>query len=264
MITPFAIIFFVFGLIVGSFLNVVILRFNTKRSLGGRSACMSCQNRLNFLELIPLVSFFVLLGRCRNCKTKISIQYPIVEFATGMIFVALFLKFSYMFWFFSPAVFILTWTYCAFMFSILLVITAYDLKHKIIPDKLSLLFGVLAFISLFFFGSNLVNFHFYPHIPSILSFFSGPLIAFPFFLFWFVSSGKWMGFGDVKLALGLGWFLGFLLGLSALVLAFFIGAIVGIFLIISRKGYGMKSEIPFAPYLVFGTFLVFIFELYFF
>src|SRR3989338_2003903 len=87
------IIFFILGLIIGSFLNVVICRFKA-RPLGGRSACMSCQSKLSWYELIPLFSFLSLGGRCRNCKTRISIQYPLVELATGIIFSLLFVKFS--------------------------------------------------------------------------------------------------------------------------------------------------------------------------
>src|SRR3989344_5064114 len=80
------IIFFILGTIIGSFLNVVIFRFNTERSFSGRSGCMTCQNKLCWYELIPLISFFTLKGRCRNCKAKISIQYPIVELISGLVF----------------------------------------------------------------------------------------------------------------------------------------------------------------------------------
>lgn len=256
MIFILVIIFFVFGLIIGSFLNVVIYRFNTKKSLGGRSACMSCQSKLTWYELIPLFSFLGLLGRCRNCKTKISIQYPLVELATGIIFAALFFKFQDIF-FISTLTFTITYIYYVVMFSLLLVIATYDLKHKIIPDNLSFIFGLLAFIGLFFFN----HFGFYFHIPSVLEFLSGILIALPFALLWLLSHGAWMGLGDAKLALGLGWFLGISMALSGVVLAFWIGTIMGLYLIVSKKGYGMKSEIPFAPYLVLGTFLAFILEL---
>jgi len=269
MILLLSLIFFVLGLIIGSFLNVVILRLNTARSLGGRSACMSCYNKLSWYELIPLFSFLGLRGRCRNCKTKISIQYPLVEFTTGLIFASLFLRFSALggsafggqdlSFLFNPTFFI-TYIYYAVLFSILIVIATYDLRHKIIPDKLSLVFGVLAFIGLFFFNVN--NFPiFYWHLPSILDFFSGIFIALPFALFWLISSGRWMGLGDAKLALGVGWLLGLAGALSGLVIAFWTGAIIGLFLIILKKGYGMKSEIPFAPYLVLGAFLAFIFSL---
>jgi leader peptidase (prepilin peptidase)/N-methyltransferase len=208
-------------------------------------------NKLSWYELLPVFSFLGLRGRCRNCKTKISIQYPLVELATGLIFSLLFLKFKDIF-FLSTLEFSFTYAYYAAMFSLLMVIAVYDLKHKIIPDTLSFVFGILAFLGLFF------SFN---HIPTLLQFFSGPLIALPFALLWLVSSGKWMGLGDAKLALGIGWFLGFSLAISALCLAFWIGAVVGIMLVVFSKKHGMKSEIPFAPYLVLGTFLAFIFSL---
>src|SRR3989338_8110091 len=118
------IIFFILGLIIGSFLNVVICRFKA-RPLGGRSACMSCQSKLSWYELIPLFSFLSLGGRCRNCKTGISIQYPLVELATGIIFTLLFLKFQNIF-FTDISVFFLTYFYYAIMFSILIVLAVYD------------------------------------------------------------------------------------------------------------------------------------------
>lgn len=265
MISIVTAIFFVFGLIIGSFLNVVICRLNTSRSLGGRSACMNCQNKLKWYELIPLFSFFILQGRCRTCKSRISIIYPLVEIVTGLIFIFLFIKFQDIF-FISPPIFTVTYLYCAVMFSLLLVIAVYDLKHKIIPDLLSFIFGLLAFLSLFFFdrngllGSSAFTL-FYFHIPPLLEFLSGVFIALPFYLLWLFSRGAWIGLGDAKLALGLGYFLGLYVAFSAIVLAFWAGAIVGLCLIIFKKGYGMKSEIPFALYLVLGTFLTFTFDL---
>jgi leader peptidase (prepilin peptidase)/N-methyltransferase len=143
------------------------------------------------------------------------------------------------------------------MFSVLLVIAVYDFKHKIIPDKLSLIFGAITFIGLFFFSDYL----FYPHIPSVLEFSSGILLALPFALLWFLSSGKWMGLGDAKLALGLGWLLGISELLSGTVVAFWSGAIVGLILIAFSKKHGIKIEIPFAPFLVFGVLIAFLFQL---
>lgn len=249
--------FFILGLIIGSFLNVVICRFNTQKTFGGRSACFSCRTQLCWYELIPLFSFLGLGGRCKNCKTKISIQYPLVELTTGFIFALLFLKFEDIFWSAFPE-FAFSYAYYAFGLSVLFVISVYDLKHKIIPDRLSFIFGALAFLGLFLFSSyGLIELR----LPSILEILWGPLIATPFALFWLVSRGRWMGLGDAKLALGLGWFLGMPLALSALTLAFWTGAAVGLFLIVSKKGYGMKTEIPFALYLALGTFVVFFFEL---
>jgi len=250
------IIFFILGLIIGSFLNVVIFRFNTERSFGGRSGCMTCQNKLCWYELIPLASFFALRGRCRNCKTKISIQYPIVELISGLIFAGLFLKFQDIFYI-NTFVFSISYAYYATMFSILLIVAVYDFKHKIIPDKLSLIFSIITFIGLFFFS----NFLFYPHIPSVLEFLSGILLALPFAFLWLISRGTWMGLGDAKLALGLGWLLGFSGILSGAVVAFWSGAIVGLVLIVFSKKHGMKTEIPFAPFLVLGVLIAFLFEL---
>lgn len=257
MLLILTVIFFVFGLIIGSFLNVVICRMNTSRSLGGRSACMSCESTLCWYELIPLFSFLALKGRCRNCKTKISIQYPLVELATGLIFAMLFCKFQTVFFSRDILIFSITYAYYVVIFAILVIVVAYDLKHKIIPDTLSLILGVLTFIGLFFFK----DFEFYIHMPSLIEFAGGVFIALPFALLWLVSRGRWMGLGDAKLALGLGWFLGLIFALSALVLSFWLGTIIGLGLIFFSRGYGMKSEIPFAPYLALGAFIAFMFEL---
>lgn len=259
MINLLVLIFFISGLIIGSFLNVVILRFNTARSLGGRSACMVCQNKLKWYELIPVFSFVALRGRCKSCKTKISFQYPLVEFISGVFFVLLFLKFRYVFYA-DLVIFSYTYLYYAFMFSLLLVISVYDLKHKIIPDLLSFIFGFVSFVGLFFFTTS----GFSPHVPSLLEFLSGGLVALPFALFWLISMGRWMGLGDAKLAIGLGWLLGLSRAFSGVIVAFWSGAIVGVFLMFLSKKHGMKSEIPFAPFLVFGTFLAFLLELHLF
>lgn len=258
MILILAFIFFVLGLIIGSFLNVVILRLNTQKSFGGRSGCMSCQNKLTWYELVPVFSFLSLRGRCRKCKTKISWQYPLVEFITGLVFALLFWKLKDIF-FSDTSTFIFNYAYYATVFSLLVVIAIYDFKHKIIPDVLSFVLGVLAFLGLFFIQAD-GFLGLPPHLPTLLEFFSGPIVAAPFAFFWLVSSGRWMGLGDAKLALGLGWLLGLPLALSGLVFAFWIGAFVGLSLVVfSGKKHNMKSEIPFAPYLVLGIMLVFFF-----
>jgi leader peptidase (prepilin peptidase)/N-methyltransferase len=253
------ILFFILGLIIGSFLNVVVARYNTERTLGGRSACMVCANKLKWYELIPLFSFFALRGRCRTCKTRISMHYPMVELAAGLVFLGIFFKFQDLFATDLP-VFALTFAFYAACFSILLVIASYDLKHKIIPDRLSMIFGVLAFAGVFLFK----DYGFAPHIPRLIDLLSGILTALPFALFWLFSRGAWMGLGDAKLALGLGWLLGIARVLSGIVLAFWSGALVGIALLIFSKKHGAKSEIPFAPFLVLGTVIAFLFGLHIF
>jgi len=259
MTSIITIIFFIFGLVIGSFLNVVIFRYNTKKTFGGRSKCMSCQKELSWYELFPVFSFLFLGGRCKGCKTKISWQYPLVELLTGVVFACLFLKFQDIFYF-QPNLFAATISYYAGMFSLLIVIAVYDIKHKIIPDTLALVFGILAFAGLFFFSSSGFN----VHLPSIWNLLSGVLIALPFFLIWLFSKGAWMGLGDAKLAIGLGWLLGMFRALSGMVLAFWSGAIIGLLLIAFSKKHSMKSEIPFAPFLVLGAILAFLFELHLF
>ena len=134
------------------------------------------------------------------------------------------------------------------------------MRHKIIPDNL-----VYPFIGLSFIGLFLSEFGvFSPHIASLNSVFAGFLVALPLFLLFIVSRGRWLGFGDVKLALGLGFMLGTSRGFAALMLAFFIGAVVGVFLLIGKNKLNMKSEVPFAPFLVIATILVFFFDIHFF
>lgn len=247
---------FIFGLIIGSFLNVVIFRLNTHKTFGGHSGCMTCHKKLSPVELVPIFSFLFLKGRCRGCRSRISWQYPIVEFISGIFFALLFLKFENLFYI-DPFSFSITYAFYITVFSLLLVIAVYDLRHKIIPDSLSLFLGILTFIGLFFFNS----FGFYPHWPHYLDLLAGLFIALPFALLWFFSKGKWMGLGDAKLAIGLGWFLGFSNLLPGVVISFWLGAIIGVFLIVFSKKYSIKSEVPFAPFLVLGSLIAFLFSL---
>lgn len=260
MIPILTIIFLLLGLIIGSFLNVVIFRYQTQRFYGGRSICMSCHKTLPWYELIPLFSFLFLAGRCSKCKTKISIQYPIVELITGLVFAGLLLKFQDLF-FLNTAVFSITMAFYATVFSVLIIIAVYDWRHKIIPDKLTWVLGFLAFLGLFFFDQSGFSIHW----PSWNQFFAGFIISAPFALIWLVSKGKWMGLGDAKLAIGLGWLLGLSRVLSGVILAFWIGGVIGLFLIsVHRKKHGWKSEIPLAPFLALGTTLAFLCELHIF
>lgn len=263
MILTLTFIFLVLGLIIGSFLNVVILRYNTGRSFGGRSACMTCESELRPHELIPLFSFVALRGRCLSCKTKISIQYPLVELVTGLLFAGLFLKFQGLF-FTSALEFALLYAYYTLMFSLLVVIATYDLKHKIIPDLLVFIFGILAFLGIFIITPSGFFPAFFPHWPNLWELLSGIMVALPFALVWLFSRGTWMGLGDAKLALGLAYLLGLSRVLSGVVVAFWSGAIIGLLLLIFSKSYRMKSEVPFAPFLVFGAIVAFLFELHLF
>lgn len=239
---------FVLGTIIGSFLNVAALRYNSGRSIGGRSSCFSCRHVLSWYELIPVFSFLSTMGKCRSCKSKISWQYPLVELGTGILFASLFLYSGI-----APGAigFDIFW---AVEFSILMVITVYDYRHKIIPDGLVYTFSALAFLGIFLFGTQ-----------SLSAFIAGPALFTPFFLLWYFSGGKWIGLGDGKLALGIGWALGLVDGLSAIILGFWIGALASLLMMafalaFGRKRLTIKSEIPFGPFLVIGFLLIFFFR----
>jgi len=240
---------FILGAIVGSFLNVVSLRFNTGVGIGGRSKCMSCGKTLKWLELVPIFSFLALRGSCSKCKSKISWQYPLIEFLAGAIFVLLLFTFP-------PTSYLNAITTLFYIISacLLIVIVVYDAKHKIIPDQFAYSFAFVALLNLFIGGSS------WWHIPSFEALIAGPLLAVPFALLWVVSRGTWMGLGDSKLVLGIGWFLGVNAGINAIILAFWIGAIVSVvWLLATYKSFKPKTEIPFGPYLIAGMYLVLIF-----
>ena len=241
-------IIFILGTIIGSFLNVVVLRYNTGLSFAkGRSKCFSCGKTLSWYELVPLFSFLFLRGKCLSCNSKISYQYPVVEFITGLVF-------SLIFW--KTGITILLPFYLV-AFSILIAMSVYDIKHKIIPDGMVFSFCVLALVILFI-NSSLSGSFILPNIWDLLA---GPILASFFAFFWLISSGRWMGFGDAKLALGVGWLLGMIGGVFAIMLSFWIGAIFSLFIILLEKlnlfkwGITMKSEMPFAPFIILSVFI---------
>ena len=236
---------FIFGTVIGSFLNVVSLRFNTGVGVGGRSKCMNCNAVLSWKELIPLASFFMQGGSCRKCKSRISWQYPLVEFLAGAIFVLIFYVFppTDAFAVFRTGVYLIST-------ALLLVIVVYDVRHKIIPDTFVYAFAVIALISLFVDGSTWFA------VPSYWELIAGPLLAVPFALLSLVSGGTWMGWGDSKLVLGIGWLLGISGGINAIILAFWIAAVVSvIWLLVKYKKFKSRTEIPFGPYLILGMYL---------
>jgi len=226
-----SLIIFIFGLLVGSFLNCVIFRIEKNESfLLGRSYCPNCKHKLSFLDLIPIFSFLFLKGKCRYCQKKISWQYPLIELVAGLLFLLVFhfYSLSLLFFFFSAVI------------SLLLIVFVYDLKHYLIPDNI-IYFGIIL-VSLYLICSKSG----FDHLWAALGL-AGSFLAIVYF-----SKEKWMGLGDVKLAFLMGLILGWPATLVALFLASFTGAIMGIGLILLRKK-GMKSEVPFGPFLTAGT-----------
>lgn len=250
---------FVFGLIVGSFLNVVIIRAREGRSVTGRSACMGCKRVLHALEMIPVFSFIALRGRCRTCNIPLSWQYPMVEFLTALVFVgvAQVLDFNIMFmgnlwWWCIYVMHVAIW--CLFI-----VIAFHDLKTTIIPDRFVYSAAFLALASHTVTVQGVV-------LPPPQIIVAGLFVAAPLLFLWLVSRGRWIGLADSKLALSFGWLLGLAAGFSALVIAFWIGAIVSLILLGLQKyvtrprtlqsffhrKLSLKSEVPFGPFLILG------------
>lgn len=230
-------------------MNVVALRYNTGMTVNGRSKCFSCGKNLLWYELVPVLSFLLQKGSCTKCKSKISWQYPVIEIISGIIFVLIFFIFPPV----SVAASVHTFFYILIT-CILLVITIYDVKHKIIPDPLVYTFAGLSLLHLFV-GSDLSFV-----TPSLSALLAGPVLALPFALLWLVSKGTWMGLGDAKLVLGIGWVLGLIPGISALVLSFWIAAAVSIvWMLVSFGKVRGRYEIPFGPYLILGMYIVLLF-----
>jgi len=250
------------GLIIGSFLNVLILRTGTDEGVGGRSHCPKCRHQLAWYDLIPVVSWVALSGRCRYCRARISIQYPMVEAGTAVLFYT----------FASSWLPVLPLIMTLGIMALYVAITVFDLHHSLIPDEWNYAAAMLALV----YGYVL-----YGNESPFLFILAGPVAALPLFLLWAYSRGAWMGFGDVKLALSFGWILGPLHGFVAVMFAFVIGAVVSLAILlplssiltfahrqgwISLSGAGasftMQSEVPFGPFLIASCIILWLSLLY--
>jgi len=239
-------IIFLFGLAVGSFLNVLIDRLPKDESvIKGRSYCDRCKKPLLWYDLIPLLSFLILKGKCRNCHSPISYFYPTVELITGVIFVFLFIflpqeNIKYQI---SNIKYVISLIYYLFITSSLIIIFFTDLKYGIIPDKIVYPAVLVSLFYLFIIHNSL----FLIHVMSALG-------AFLFFLILYLGTkGRGMGFGDVKLVFLLGLFLGWPKVIVAFYIAFLTGAVVGCILILWGKKRLTGGTIAFGPFLVLGA-----------
>ena len=252
------VVVFTFGLIIGSFLNVLIYRMHTGKSLSGYSHCLSCLKRLRWYELVPVLSYVFLRGRCSSCGSFIPWRYALVEILTASVFVLVWLKVGAVIS--SAILYVLVAT--------LVVGLVYDLYHLIIPDEVSVLLAILGFTWLIF------QYHsdWYVIIVTLITaLFLSSLMA----ALWYFSGGRMMGLGDAKLIFGLLLFLSMSGAFSMFVLSFWVGAVVGLGLIMLRNfsqwlyqqdrmpsslRVKMKSEIPFAPFMIIAFMLVFFFS----
>jgi leader peptidase (prepilin peptidase)/N-methyltransferase len=227
----------IFGALIGSFLNVCILRLPKEESIiTPGSHCPRCQKPIKFYDNIPLISYVWLNGRCRYCKESISIQYPLVEGITALVSLILFMRFgptlSYLFYFSFVAA--------------LIVISVIDLYHQIIPDVISLPgigVGLLASLAI-------------PHISFIDSLIGALLGGGSLFivatLYQWLFKREGMGGGDVKLLAMIGAFLGWKAVILTILLGSLLGSISGIIVMVLR-GKDFKYAIPFGPFLSLGA-----------
>jgi leader peptidase (prepilin peptidase)/N-methyltransferase len=237
--------FFILGLIIGSFLNVLVYRLRNNETLMGRSMCRSCSRQICWYDNIPLLSFAVLRGRCRDCQAPISWQYPALELITGVLFVAVGIYFfSYEDWSsWSETVWLLTTVSC------FIVVAAYDMRHMEIPIMPLIVAAIAAL--LFFAWEYHLNGLFLGSRFGLGLLGAAAVGAF-FFSLVYVSNETWMGWGDVWLGCVAGMIVGLPLALFMLTVSFASGSIVGI-AGMYLEGKSLKSRMPFGPFLVIGT-----------
>lgn len=262
---------FIFGLLIGSFLNVVALRYDGDRVvadpkvIGGRSRCPHCGKTLQWYELIPVISFIIQRRKCRGCGAKIGWQYPLVELISACIFAFVPLQ---TFMLTGPGEpFVTLSIFWVIVFELLLLIAYIDIRLRIIPDELNVVLGVLGIFMLIFLGGyfGIANHSLFGSYGAGLGLqnslwanrIAAGIGAAAFFaLLILVTRGKGMGMGDVKLALPLGLIFGWPDIILLIVLAFILGALAGVVLIV-RGERTMKGSLPFAPFLVVGAAIVF-------
>ena len=225
----------IFGLIIGSFLNVVIARLPEGRSLLGRSACPECREQIRACDNIPLVSFALLGGRCRRCRQPISWRYPLVEVATAAAMVAVYARFGL-----TPL-----FGAAGALMAALIAVTVIDLEHQVIPRLITLpgiaVGLIVSPLTGLTQGRDAI-------IGGLVC--GGVLLGVVLATAWMSPVGG-MGYGDPMLSAMLGAFLGWRLGLFALLVAVMAGGLVGAVLLLSGRK-GRKDPIPFGPFLALG------------
>ncbi len=249
------------GLIVGSFINSLVYRLHAKKSLFiKRSFCPKCKKSIKWYDNIPLVSFILLKGKCRFCKSHISLQYPLVELSTAVLFLLVFIYQLAIVDFNIPALGTLdllfifrNWIFTA----ILMVIFIYDYKHYMILDKVSLPAIAVVFIFNLFiiFYQQSFNFNLSDIWGPVSKLLLAALLAGGFFFLQFIiSRGRWIGGGDIRLGILMGLMLGWPNVVVALVFGYIIGSLIGLSLIALKKK-SMQSQLPLGTFMAVTTFI---------
>ncbi len=237
---------FIFGLFIGSFLLVLADRLpRSENVLVGRSYCESCKKSLSWYELLPVLSYVVQKGKCRNCHVTLSPWYPVAELTTALLFVLVGMLY--------PLTAPLLTLYVLIITCVLLVIFIADWKYGIIPFPM---------VAIGVFTTTLFTLWIRPEL-FISYLFTAIVSGLFFFAIFYLTQGKGMGFGDVVYAFFMGLFLGFPGIIIGLYIAFLTGAGVSLILIILKKKKLRGDTIAFGPFLVAGTLIAFLFENYF-
>lgn len=229
---------FIFGASVGSFVQVIAGRLNVAPILKGRSKCLSCGEALRPLDLIPVISYLYLKGKCRYCGSKYGSEALFVEIIFGTTFLALYLLVLQN----QPTLTLsFIWLiYYTLLFGSLGVMALYDKVHSYIPA--TFLFAYL-FLSFLMYGVQIYS------DRDVLTILSPIIVALPFLLIWLLTKGKGLGFGDIILYVGVGAFFGVLQGFAVLVISVWLGAIVGLYVKYGRHKGARNIAIPFVPYI---------------
>ena len=237
--TIYFIFIFLFGLIIGSFLNCLIWRLHKNESLLGRSYCPKCKKQIAWYDNLPVLSFILLRGKCRQCGKKISAQYPAVELITGVLFVlSYFLNYELRI---TNYEFIIQLLRDFFLIAVMIVIFIYDLRWYLILDIITLPACLVMLIFNLILGFSLWG--------LLLS---GIIGGSFFFVQFIISRGRWIGGGDIRLGLLMGLALGWPGVLLAIIISYFIGSIIGLSLIaLGKKQWG--SEVPLGVFLTVGA-----------
>jgi len=248
------VLLFILGLLAGSFLSVVISRLDKKEGfLWGRSKCPQCNAKLRAKDLIPVLSYVLLRGKCRKCQKKISLFYPFIEIITGLLFAFTYIRF---FPYLNGINLYLFLVLYFFVISVLLVIFVFDFVNYLIPDRILIpSLGVAIIITVLAVILKPLGADFLIYQADWYNLIYGILIGGGFFaVLVLVSQEKWMGWGDVKLGTFLGIVLGYPLIIVSIIFSFILGTIYSLWLMATGKKT-RKDVIPFGPFLSLGALL---------
>jgi len=235
---------FILGLIIGSFLNVVIYRMPMEKSIiSPPSSCPNCGYRLKWYDNIPVISYLILKGRCRNCKTEISLIYPLIELLTGILFVFAFAKWGLT----------IDFAFYAYFIASMIAIAFIDLKHFIIPDKINFAGILVGFIFAYLRQDFTV-------LDALIGGLVGSLFLLAiYFLYLKVRGIEGLGMGDVKMLAFVGTFTGYFGSLFVIFVGSLLATIVGVFFLKLKGNQDItKTALPFGPFLAIAS-IIYIF-----